>query len=86
MLKYEDLVSELRHRPLDGQLSLLQILAQAIKEEIELTPSRKGTPAEKLRGIAKPDGPLPTDEELEDMRFNDLLKKYSPSIPQTISI
>lgn len=77
MLKYEDLISELQHRPLDERLSLLQFLAQSIEEEVKPGRSRHGTPAEKLLGIAKPDGPLPTDEELEDMRFNDLLKKYS---------
>jgi hypothetical protein len=77
MLKDEDLISELQHRPLDKRLSLLQFLAQSIKEEVKTNRARQGTRAEKLSGIAKPDGSLPTDEELKDMRFNDMLKKYS---------
>jgi hypothetical protein len=77
MLKYEDLVAELRQRPLDERLSLLQLLAQSIKEEVKAPGVHRGTPAEKLLGIAKPAGPLPSDEALEEMRFKDLHQKYS---------
>ncbi|MFZ4860409.1 MAG: hypothetical protein ACOYL3_28965 [Desulfuromonadaceae bacterium] len=77
MLKYEDLVSELQQRPLDERLSLLQVLAQSIQKEVKSAAVNLGTPAERLRGIAKPEGPLPSDEALEEMRFNDMLQKYS---------
>ena len=34
MLKYEDLLAKLRQRPLVERLSLLEILAQSIKQEV----------------------------------------------------
>lgn len=34
MLNYEDLVAELRKRPLKERLSLLQVLAQSVEEDI----------------------------------------------------
>ena len=76
MLEYEDLISELKQRSLEEKRSILEFLNQSINEEIISTPARRGTSADELLGIAKPDGPLPSDEELEKMRFNDLSEKY----------
>jgi hypothetical protein len=43
MLKYEDLIAELRQRPLEERLSLLEELAHSIKQEVTIgsTPQAK---------------------------------------------
>jgi hypothetical protein len=77
MLKYDELISELKNRSLDEKRSILEFLNQSITEEARSGQPQRKTPAEKLLGIAKPAGPIPNDDELEEMRFNDLLQKYS---------
>ncbi len=45
MLKYEDLIAELRQRPLVERLSLLEELAQSIKQEVtpvSINPTKSG--------------------------------------------
>lgn len=77
MLRYDELISELKHRSLDEKRSIIEFLNQSIRDEAKSDQPRRGTPAEELIGIAKPDGPLPSNEELEEMRFNDLWQKYN---------
>ena len=53
MLKYEDLISELRQRPLDERLSLLEVLAESIKQEVATAPLTHSQPGAKFIKISE---------------------------------
>ncbi len=128
MLTYDELVKEIKRRTLPEKLSLMEVLAHVVKEEVAVPRGRvaksKSTapqavkeevpipsldfdpttlrgfgllrtdqpastdetanpgsvkpriPVEELRGLLKFDGPAPSDEELDEIRYNYLAEKY----------
>jgi hypothetical protein len=64
-MTYREIVAEIERLPQPEQRSLLEWLSQCIPPK----PRRvKGEilPATLVRGMLKPEGPLPTDQELHD--------------------
>ena len=53
------------------------LAAFARKKQPATGPAREIPPASALRGIAKPDGPIPTDEEIRKDYINYLEQKYA---------
>ena len=76
MMTYEQVVAEAMRLPAQERLRLLEMIAASLQTE-RPGPLPRGVPAERLRGIIKPDGPMPTDEELKDDYTRYLIEKYT---------
>jgi len=72
----QELLSEIGRLPLAERVELLEAITRGVREELQTrVPDRGGITD--LRGIAKPDGPLPSDEELKEDYVRYLAEKYS---------
>lgn len=72
----EELVDQINQLPLEERKALLDEVSRAVREGIRPR-EHKESVVELLRGIGKPDGPLPTDEELKEDYIRYLTEKYS---------
>jgi hypothetical protein len=72
----EELLAELNRLSLDERLDILEQLSRNIRHELHSIPKRK-VPVEEVLGLLKPDGPMPTDEELKRDYIDYLENKYS---------
>ncbi len=72
----KDLIVEIRHLSLDERLSLLEYLIRNVREEWHPQP-RNGSSLDRVRGMLKLAGPIPTDAELADSHLKYLLEKYA---------
>jgi hypothetical protein len=72
----EQLIDEIRRLPVERRVELLELIARDVREEIRPRDGRESL-VERLRGIAKPDGVPPTDEEIKDDYARYLTEKYS---------
>ncbi len=75
-MTYQELVAEITRLPQEQRLGLLEVLTQSLQEELAPPPSQ-GRSVDRVRGMLKPDGPLPTDEELSDAYTRHLIEKYT---------
>jgi hypothetical protein len=75
-MTYRELVAEVSRLSFEEQQALLQELSLIIGEATPMI-ERRAAPAEAVRGMLKPDGPMPTDQELDDLRVQYLLEKHS---------
>jgi hypothetical protein len=68
MLTFDELLSEIKRRPLDEKLMLLEALNNSVQEEAAA--NKPATPKKsrimELQGLLKPEGPLPSDEQLKE--------------------
>ena len=69
--------------PLSERLWLIEELMHSVREEFNHTitpvaeaPHHNGSSLERVLGMLKPDGPMPTDEELAEDYVNYLMEKY----------
>jgi hypothetical protein len=72
----EQLIKEINQLSLEQRLELLEAISRSVREELGLREQRV-LAVERLRGIAKPDGLPPTDEEIKEEYTNYLTEKYS---------
>ena len=75
-MTHEELIKEIKELPLNGRLMVLDAISRSVQEEAQPPKSRVSV-VDKLWGIAKPDGPLPSDEELKEDYIRYLTEKYS---------
>ena len=75
-MTHEEIIKEIKELPLSGRLMVLDAISQSVREE-EQPPSDRVSVADQLWGIAKPDGQLPTDEQLKEDYIRYLTEKYS---------
>lgn len=75
-MTHEELIKEIKELPLNGRLMVLDAISQSVQEETQPTDGRVSV-VDELWGIAKPDGPLPTDDELKEDYIRYLTEKYS---------
>ena len=75
-MTHEELIKEIKELPLNGRLMVLDAISQSVREE-EQPPKSRVSVVDQLWGIAKPDGPLPSDEELKEDYIRYLTEKYS---------
>ena len=75
-MTYQELVAEITRLPQEERLGLLEVLTQSLREELA-PPGGHGPSLHRVRGMLKPDGPLPTDEELSDAYTRHLIEKYT---------
>ena len=74
-MTYQELVAEAERLSLDERLLLIERLARSIRQELS-SPAHRELSLRLVRGMLKPDGPMPTDEELKEDYTNDLMQKY----------
>jgi hypothetical protein len=71
----EDLLAVIRALPLTEQRKLLVVLTENVRQQTN--PARVPVPVSEIRGIAKPTGQPPPDEEIREGYTQYLLEKYS---------
>jgi hypothetical protein len=72
-LSYTDLLAEIKLLPTDEKFLLLEAITKFLREE---TTAKNTDWVKRLHGIAKPEGRMPTDEELKEDYINYLEEKY----------
>lgn len=72
-----ELLAAINHLPPDERLALLETVVHNLREEMRGREQQTGVPVEEVRGILKPEGELPTDDELKDDYTRYLIEKYS---------
>lgn len=72
----EEIVKEIRQLPIAEREAVVEEITRSIREEIQLVETRLSI-VDRLYGIAKPDGPMPSDEELKEDYIRYLTEKYS---------
>lgn len=91
MLKYEDLIAEIRQRPLEERVSLLGVLADSIKQEIGNEPNSQPKTGAKFIKISDFDPNWrPTQEETAQNEAwlagsQEIAEKIGQSWPHTTS-
>jgi hypothetical protein len=72
----KQLIEEIRQLPLEERMKLLEEISRSVREEMHPRADRESA-VRRLRGIAKPDGPMPSDEEIKEDYTRYLTEKYS---------
>jgi hypothetical protein len=62
----KQLIEEIRQLPLEERVELLEIISRSVREEMRPREQRESA-VSRLRGIAKPDGSQPSDEEIKSV-------------------
>jgi hypothetical protein len=75
-MTYQELVTEIKQLPLTEQLSLLDVLLQQVSRNADQR-TRPGSSLERVRGMLKPEGPLPSDNTLAKDYTQYLIEKYT---------
>lgn len=60
----------------DERLTLIEAATRSLQSELQPL-ARAGSPVSRLRGLLRPDGPLPSDEEIRDEYTRHLIEKNS---------
>lgn len=75
-ITYQDIVVAVRQLPNEKRLTLMEELVHLMAAEGR--PPRTGESSlARVRGMLKPDGPLPSERELRDKYTDYLIEKYS---------
>jgi hypothetical protein len=72
----EEIVKEARQLPVAEREAVVDEIKRSIREEIEPR-RRRVSIVDELYGIAKPNGPMPSDDELKEDYVRYLTEKYS---------
>jgi hypothetical protein len=72
----EEIVKEIRQLPVAEREAVVEEITRSIREEIQPVETRVSV-VDQLYGIAKPDGPMPSDDELKEDYIRYLTEKYS---------
>ena len=75
-MTHEELIREIMQLPLEQRIKLLETISRSVREEIQPHEQRESI-VSRLRGIAKFDGPAPTDEEIKEDYTHYRTEKYS---------
>jgi len=79
MLKYDELVAEVKQLDAKGKLALLELISHFLRDE--LIPANKSSrtsasSVERVRGMAKPDSILPDNFDWKESYTDYLVEKY----------
>ena len=72
----EEIVKEALQLPVAEREAAVEEIKRSIREEMRPQQTRVSI-VDQLYGIAKPDGPMPSDEELKEDYIRYLTEKYS---------
>ena len=87
-MTYREIVAQAKELPLDEQWLVVKELLEALKMETQAAAEGESAearqrrlasipPASAMLGILKPEGHIPTDEEIKEDYINYLVRKYS---------
>ncbi|NER38809.1 MAG: hypothetical protein F6J93_33455 [Oscillatoria sp. SIO1A7] len=74
-MNVQELKNEAYKLSVSDRLILIEGIVRSLSRELRPRPNRKGI-AQRMRGLAKTDGPPPTDAEVEAMLEECLVEKY----------
>lgn len=75
----QDIISEIPRLTLAERVSVLEIITRSLKAEVQASSSQgyRGASVAEVLGIIKfPDGHIPNDDEVDELRFQALQEKY----------
>jgi hypothetical protein len=75
----QDIISEIPRLTLAERVSVLEMIAKSLKAEVPASPSQtyRGASVADVLGIIKfPDGHIPDDKEIDELRWQALQEKY----------
>ncbi len=72
----EEMVKEIVQLPVAEREAMVEDIRRSIREDLQPVETRVSI-VNQLYGIAKPDGPMPSDEELKEDYTRYLAEKYS---------
>jgi hypothetical protein len=76
-MSYQQIVNEAMGLPLHERLTLLELLAHSIQQELwEKRGSRNGSSLNRVLGALKLERPAPSDEEIKNEYIDYLIEKY----------
>jgi hypothetical protein len=75
-MSYQDMLLEIPKLSVQERIDLMKALARSIYET-PIDPAQAEATVHRLFGILRRDGPPPTDEEVDQMRYDYLMEKYS---------
>lgn len=76
-MTYREIAAEFKQLPIDERLLLLEELTRSLRMDMATTMKQQRSRAPRLwRGMLKPSGPMPTDQELKDAYEDYLVEKY----------
>ncbi|HLF28572.1 MAG TPA: DUF2281 domain-containing protein [Anaerolineae bacterium] len=76
-MSYKEVVTQAVRLPLKERLLLLESLTRSVREELMERPRTEAhTLPQLVRGMLKPNGPMPTDDELKEDYIDHLIEKY----------
>ncbi len=85
----EELIKEIKQLPVKERIAVIDAISESVKADTSVDISNKGSGGDiqsksmrmsivdQLYGIAKPDGPPPSDTELKEDYIRYLTEKYS---------
>ena len=76
MITYKDIIVAVRQLPAEERLTLMGELAQMLAAERRSRQDDQSSLG-RVRGMLKPDGPLPSERELRDAYTDYLAEKYN---------
>jgi hypothetical protein len=72
----EEIVKEIVQLPVAEREAMVEEIRRSIRENLQPEETRVSI-VDQLYGIARPDGPMPSDEELKEDYIRYLAEKYS---------
>jgi hypothetical protein len=80
-MTYKEIVNQARHLPQEERWLVVNELLRSLQTETDMKVEPKAIAddefsASRLRGILKPDGPIPTDQEIKEDYIAYLVEKY----------
>lgn len=74
-MTHEELIKEIKQLPVEERIAVRDAISRSLQEDKPL--EMRVSIVNRLYGIAKPDGPMPSDEELKEDYVRYLTEKYS---------
>jgi hypothetical protein len=73
---FQELAAEIVRLPVHERLALLELVSHSLREDLAPQPQVKSLAA-RLRGIARPVGPMPSDTDIENDYISYHEEKYA---------
>lgn len=78
-MSIQEMIAEIPRLTLAERITVLELIAKSLKSEVPAAPHHhyRGASVAEVLGIIKfPDGHIPDDKEIDELRFQSLQEKY----------